>query len=123
VSIRNKALEFWYVVDTYNPDVVKGTESLLKEDISNAEVFRPDFVTFRTDTSARGGRVFISVKNIITSTAFWADYDFEMIAVEVKGMNPIFTWEITGICIAPNEDMLAIEILTACTLPNRNLTI
>jgi hypothetical protein len=72
--------------------------------------------------SARGGRVFVCVKNIITSTALWADDDFEMIATEVKGMNPIYTWEITGIYSAPNGDMLAIEILTACTLPNRNLT-
>jgi hypothetical protein len=37
--IYNKALKFWNLVDTYNPDVVMGKESWLKEDISNAEVF------------------------------------------------------------------------------------
>ena len=36
-SVHNKALELWNLVDTYNPDVVKGTESWLNEDISNAE--------------------------------------------------------------------------------------
>ena len=42
-------------MDMYNPDVVIGTESWLKEDINNAEVFRADFTTFRRDRSARGG--------------------------------------------------------------------
>jgi len=87
-SVYNKAIELWNLVDTYNPDVVIGTESWLKEDISNAEVFRADFTTFRRDRSARGGGVFICVKNIIASTELWVDEDCEMIAVEVKGMDP-----------------------------------
>ena len=45
-----------------------------------------------------------------------------MIAVEVKGMDPKYTWEITGIYRAANEDMLAIERLAACALPTGNLT-
>jgi hypothetical protein len=45
-----------------------------------------------------------------------------MIAVEVKGTNPKYMWEITGIYRAPNEDMLAIKRLAAHTLPTRNLT-
>jgi hypothetical protein len=61
-SIYNKALEFWNLVDMYNPDVVIGTKSWLKN-FSNAEVFRADFTTFRTDRSARGG-VFLSVLKI-----------------------------------------------------------
>jgi len=39
-SICNKILEFWNLIDTYNPDVVIGTESWLSEEINNAEVFR-----------------------------------------------------------------------------------
>ena len=115
-------LELWNLVDTYNPDVVIGTESWLKEDIKNAEVFRTDFTTYRRDRTARGGGVFICVKNIIASTELWVDEDFEMIAVEVKGMDPKYTWEIIDIYRAPNEGMLAIERLTARSLPTRNLT-
>jgi len=37
-SILNKILEFWNLVDTYNPDVITGTESWLREEI-NAEAF------------------------------------------------------------------------------------
>jgi hypothetical protein len=47
---------------TYNPDVVIGTESWLKEDISADEIFRASFTTFRSDGSARGGGVFSVLK-------------------------------------------------------------
>jgi hypothetical protein len=46
-SILNKIVEFWNLVDTYNPDVIIGTESWLKEEINNAEVFRDECTTFR----------------------------------------------------------------------------
>ena len=59
------------------------------------------------------GAGFIYFKNFIAATELWVDDDFEMIAVEVKGMDPKYTWEITGIYRAPNEDMLAIERLAA----------
>jgi hypothetical protein len=72
-SIYNKTLEFWNLVDTYNPDVVIGMESWLKEDISNAEIFTADFTTFRRDRSARGGGVFICVKNFIPCAELWVD--------------------------------------------------
>jgi len=57
-SVYYKVLEFWNLVDTYNSDVVIGTESGFKEDISNAEAFTSDFTTFRRDRPARGGGSF-----------------------------------------------------------------
>jgi len=121
-SVYNKAIELWNLVDTYSPDVVIGTESWLKEDINNAEVFRADFTNYRRDRTARGGGVFICVKNSIASTELWVDEDYEMIAVGVKGKDPKYMWEIIGIYRAPNEGMLAIERLTARSLSTRNLT-
>ena len=41
-TVYSKALEFWNLVDTYNPHVVIGTESWIK-DTGNAEAFRADF--------------------------------------------------------------------------------
>jgi hypothetical protein len=32
-SILNKSLDFWNLVDIYNPDVIRGTESWLREEI------------------------------------------------------------------------------------------
>jgi hypothetical protein len=114
-SIFNKGLDFWNLIDTYNPDVVIGTESWLREEISNAEVFRADYTTFRRDRCSRGGGVFICVKNYIACEELWVDDDFEMITVAVKGRDPKFTWEIVGIYRALNEDMRVIDRLAART--------
>jgi len=44
-SIYNKALEFWNLVDMYNADIIIGTDSWLREEIGNTEIFRADFTT------------------------------------------------------------------------------
>jgi hypothetical protein len=54
-SILNKSLGFWNLVDSYNPDIIIGTESWLKEEVSNAEVFRDDYTTFRRDSNTKDG--------------------------------------------------------------------
>jgi len=99
------------LIDTRNPDVVKGTESWLSEEINNAEVFRDDYITFRRDRCSRCGGVFSCVKNYIDCRELWTDEDFEMVAVEVKGRDPKCTWEVVGIYRVPNEDMRVTERL------------
>jgi hypothetical protein len=61
------------------------TESWLREEIGNTEIFRTDFTTFRRDRHVRGGVVFICVKNNIACSELWIDDEFEIIAVEIKG--------------------------------------
>ena len=112
----NKAIDLWNLVHTYNLNVVIGTESWLKEDIRNGEILRDDFTTLRRDVAARGGGGVLCVKNIIASTELWVDDDCEMIAVELKGMGPKYTWEIIGIYRAPYEETLAIERLAVRTI-------
>ena len=90
-----------------------GTESWLREEINKTDVFRDDYTTFRRDRYTRGGGVFIYVKNYIDRRELWADEGFEMIAIEVKGRDPKFTWEIVGIYRAPNEDLRVMERLAA----------
>jgi hypothetical protein len=114
-SIYNKALDFCNLVATYNPDVI-GTESWLREEISNADVFRSDFTTFRRDRRGRGGGVLICVKNCTACAELWVDENFEMIAVEVNGADPKYTWEIVGIYRAPYEDLRVIREIGS---PNR----
>jgi len=121
-SILNKTLEFWNLVDTYNPDVIIGTESWLREEINNAELFRDDYTTFRMDRCTRGGGVFICVKNYIDCRELWADQDFEMIPIEVKGRDPKFTWEIIGIYRAANDDTRVMEMLADRTSYSGNTT-
>jgi hypothetical protein len=112
-SIYNEALELWNLVDTYNPDIIIGTESWLREEIGNSEKFKTDFMTFRRDRHTRGGGVFICVKNNITCSEIWVDDEFEILALEVKGSDPKKVWEIVSFYRAPYEDMRAIEKVAA----------
>ena len=89
--------------------------SWLREEIGNTEIFRTDFTTFRRDRHARGGGVFICVKNNIACSELWVDDEFEIIAEEIKGSDPKCMWEIVGIYRAPNEDTRVIEKLAART--------
>ena len=114
-SVLNKVLEFWNLVDTYNPYVIIGTESWLRGEINNAEVFRDDYTTFRRERCTREGGVFICVKNYMDCRELWADEDFDMIAIEVKNRDPKLTWEIVGIYRVPNDDMRVMERLAART--------
>jgi hypothetical protein len=108
-------LDFWNLVNIYNPDVIIGMESWLREEIRNDEIFRGDCKTFRRDRNTQGVGVFICVKDYIACTELWVYKDFQIIAAEVKGRDPKFTWEIIGTYRAPNEDMRVIERLAART--------
>ena len=81
-----KALEFRNLIVTQKPDVVIDAELWLREDMSYSEALRSDFTIFSRNKFARGRGVFISVKNVITFTELLLDDNFEMIAIEVKGM-------------------------------------
>jgi hypothetical protein len=48
--------------DTYNPDIIIGTESWIREEIGNTEIFREEFTTFRRERHARDGGVFVLKK-------------------------------------------------------------
>ena len=119
-SICNKVLEFWNLIDTYNPHVVTDTESWLYEDVNNAEVFRGDYITYRRDRCSRWGGVFICIKNHIACKELWTDDEFEIIVVEINSRNHKINWEITGVFRAPNDDTQVLERLIYRTGNTRN---
>ena len=121
-EIYNKTLDFCNLVDTYNGDFVIGTESWLREEIRNVEVFMANFTTFRTDRRTRVWGEFICVKNCTACAELWVDEDLEMIVDEVKSVGPKYTWQIIGIYGAPYEDMRVIERLAGQTCYSRNST-
>jgi hypothetical protein len=90
--------------------------------LTTQKFFRDDYITFRRDRCSRGGGVFICFKNYIDCRVLWADEVFEMSAVEVKGGNPKFSWEVVGVYKSPNEDMRVIERLAARTGFSGNTT-
>jgi len=81
-NIYHKPSEFWNLVDTYNPDVIIGTESYLREDFGKAEIFRADYMTFRRDRHASVGVLFICVKYNIACSELRFDDDFEILGIQ-----------------------------------------
>jgi len=51
------------------------------------------------------------VTNYIDCRELWADEYFQITAIEVKGRDPKFTWEIVGIYRAPKDVMQVMERL------------
>jgi hypothetical protein len=58
-SIYNNDLELWNLDDMYNPDFIIGTESWLKEEIGNTEIFRADFMTFEETGMLKEGDIYL----------------------------------------------------------------
>jgi hypothetical protein len=69
-SILNKSMDFCNSIYTYTPDAITGMESWLREEISNAQVFRNDYVTYRRDRNTQGGGMFFTSHHM--SQPIWA---------------------------------------------------
>jgi hypothetical protein len=68
------------------------------------------------ETGVQGGSgMFVFVKKYINCMELWADEDFEMLAIEVKGRDTKVTREIVSVYRAANEDMRVLESLAAQT--------
>jgi hypothetical protein len=104
-SIYNKVLEFENLLDTYNPDIIVGTDSWLREELGNTDLFKTDFTTFRRYRNAHGKGMSIYVGNNITCSQLWVNNDFKMLSFEIKYSDPKHAWKIVGIFKAPNEDI------------------
>ena len=77
--------------DTYNPDIVIGTDSWFSEEISNAQVFKADYTTFRiAQTHLRWWSV--CVKNYITCAELWIDEVYEMILEQSEKKISLFSF-------------------------------
>jgi hypothetical protein len=61
-SIFEKYLDFWNLICAYNPDIILGLESWLREEFGNSEIFRGEYTAFRRERNSRGGGVLICVK-------------------------------------------------------------
>ena len=56
------------MVDSVKPDIIVGTESWLRPDIINSEIFPSNYKVYRRDRDTSGGGVFIAVTDEILST-------------------------------------------------------
>ena len=83
-SISNKREEFEQLLDSTKADVIFGTESWLRKDIKDHEVFPDGYTVYRKDRkNSIGGGVFIAVKDYLISSHM-ADYDADCEILWVK---------------------------------------
>ena len=87
-SIVNKIQEFQTFLSVTDPNLVLGTESWLKPDITNSEVFPPEYAVFRRDrkshTKKSGGGVFILARKEYICTEIQVDTNCEFQAIELQ---------------------------------------
>ena len=67
-SAVNKIDQFHAMVDSVKPDIIVGTESWLRPDTMNSEIFPSNYIVYRRDRDTSGGGVFIAVIDEILST-------------------------------------------------------
>jgi hypothetical protein len=103
-SIVSKSVEFSTLVEIQSPDVIIGTESWLKEDMLNDEVFPMGFTYYRRDRIGRGGGLFLGIRECIPSILHRVEEDFEMLCVFLfPGTD--FEVELTAVYRPPNEGL------------------
>ncbi|KAG8235849.1 hypothetical protein J437_LFUL015779 [Ladona fulva] len=86
-SLVKKTLEFHSLIEIHEPDVIVCTETWLKEEISDAEIFPSTFHTFRKDRLTKGGGICISVRKEFETSINLMDQEHEILSVNIKGKN------------------------------------
>ncbi|KAJ4442434.1 hypothetical protein ANN_04020 [Periplaneta americana] len=102
---RDQKFEFWNLVNSHNPDIVIGTESWLSSEVTDSEVFRNDYVTYRCDRLGTGRRVFICVKECLQSAENFKGSEFEMVGVVIVDDYSRNILHIIGLYRAPKEGL------------------
>lgn len=86
-SLRPKKAELLHLLTATNPDIIIGTETWLKPEITNAELFPPDFNVFRNDRSdGYGGSLVATKSNMIAhQVSHGTKSDAVLVKIEVEG--------------------------------------
>jgi len=66
-SIKNKKAETLNIIDSYNPDIIIGTETWLNDSVHNSEIFPPNYNIYRRDRRDAFGGVLVAMKADIMS--------------------------------------------------------
>ena len=74
-SIKNKKAETLNIIDSYNPDIIIGTETWLNDSVHNSEIFPPNYNIYRRDWRDGFGGVLVAVKADIITDHLDVEYD------------------------------------------------
>ena len=104
-SLIGKKEEVSNLVNSKNIDIIIGTETWLKPDISNSELLLDDFDVYRCDRLGRvGGGCLVGIKKYLTSEFLFKSEASEGVfcKINIKGNKPII---IGSIYRPPNKDI------------------
>ena len=104
-SLLAKRESFMNLIDTYNPDIIFGTESWLKSDILSSEVFPIGYSVYRCDRADGYGGVFIACHESLISCCLEIDGNLcELVACEVKLLNNSNLIVCSAYCLPSSSD-------------------
>ena len=111
-GIRSKLAKLQDFTDYHSPDVIIGTETKLKPDILDSEIFPHSYSVFRRDrVSNHGGGVLIAVKSNKATSPHFVSTDCENIWVEIHGQNSSFSMFVGCFYRAPGSPILQLHEL------------
>ena len=65
-SVCAKEEELWCLIDAAKPDFIIGSETWLKPDISDSEIFPPDYHVYRKDRADGYGGVLLGISTSLS---------------------------------------------------------
>ena len=84
-SVCAKKEEFWCLIDAAKPDVIIGSETWLKPDISDSEIFPPGYHVYRKDRADGYGGVLLGISTSLNSNKIEIETEGEFVAAKVLG--------------------------------------
>ncbi|KAG8236802.1 hypothetical protein J437_LFUL014068 [Ladona fulva] len=83
-SLVKKVVEFQSLIELHEPDVIICTETWLRKEISDSEIFTCNYHTFRRDRFTKGGGVCICVNKELQSSVKRVDQEHEILSVDIR---------------------------------------
>lgn len=92
-SIKSKQCRLKNLLESTEPDIVIGTETWLNAEITDSQVFPPEYKLYRQDRQSKGGGVLIAVNNKLLSSPvpeLQTDCEITWAKLEVAGQRDLY---------------------------------
>ena len=87
-SVCAKKKEIWCLIDAAKPDVVIGSETWIRPDISDSEIFPPGYHVYRINRADGQGFVLLGISTNLNSNKIEIETEGEFMAAKVLSSKP-----------------------------------
>ena len=103
-SIRPKKIELWNLLESTNADIILGTETFLRPDIYNSEIFPPHFNVYRRDRPHQAyGGVLVAAKTSLISHQIPTNSNSEAVLISIQTQNKNCNLIVGALYRPPNQ--------------------